>query len=77
MADTFLKTYVMCMRCLGTKIVTLPDAQGNPVQQPCDGCDGTGVRESAQIDTVDMRTDITLCKRRLKKIMDKLGVGDD
>jgi hypothetical protein len=73
--STLIKTYAICGRCLGTKVVSASNDEGT-IEIPCESCGATGYFEVGNLDVTDLQTDITKCLRRLKKLMDKLEVTD-
>ena len=65
-----------CRVCEGTgKVSNKLSWEGNPIEENCLPCNGIGYLLSI-LDTTDIMTDLDKCKRRLKKIMDKLEIGD-
>lgn len=60
-----------CGRCEGTGT----DKNVNPVAT-CTNCSGTGKVENSRIDITDIMSDLDKCKKRLKKIMDAMGLSD-
>ena len=68
----------ICATCSGTGIQDAgQDNQGNPVpSKTCLACNGTGKLPMGVLDTTDLKDDLDKIKRRLKKIMDKLEIGD-
>ena len=67
-----------CQWCGGTGInKETKDILGNPIEIPCTYCGADGKFESSRaVDTTDIMEDLDKIKKRLKKIMDKLEVGD-
>jgi DnaJ-class molecular chaperone len=68
---------VKCGRCGGTGIdENKKDINGNVVPESCSACGGTGYFVSGEIVTTEIMDDLDKCKKRLKKIMDHLGITD-
>jgi len=69
---------IKCGRCNGTGVDdnTMDDNEV-PIPKSCISCGGDGWLESFKVDTTDIMDDLGRCKKRLKKIMDHLGIGDD
>jgi DnaJ-class molecular chaperone len=61
----------ICSRCRGTKV----DDNINP-PAPCSSCEATGYTNGDVVELTELSDDITICKRRLKKIMDKLEITE-
>ena len=66
-----LKIKYRCARCLGTGI----DDNLDPPEY-CSACEGNGFYERDKIDITDLQSDIDKILHRLKKIMDKLDIGE-
>jgi len=69
-----------CARCKGTgKSLELIDS-ANPSlgteDKICINCNGDGFIKWGDLDVTEIMTDLDKCKRRLKKIMDKLEIND-
>jgi hypothetical protein len=87
MAATDKTTYKLCPQCQGTLDPGLiSDSQGGFLPNPtCPTCNGSGYVPSGKIESIPDNTneiaalqeDMTKALRRLKKIMDNLGIGDD
>ena len=60
-----------CSRCLGTGIDTNMTPPG-----VCISCEGSGYYGADFVDVTELAEDVDKCKRRLKKIMDKLEISD-
>ena len=75
MTDADIK--IKCSRCLGTgSDNNNRDSEGNPAVEFCIPCNGVGYIAKDKIDTTDIMADLDKCKKRLKKIMDKLELID-
>jgi len=71
---------VACRWCLGTGSILEgnKDAEGNPIIIPCSHCDETHRNNSTHaLDITAIMADLSVTKKRLKKIMDKLEIGGD
>ena len=73
---TELQVKKICYACGGSGRVDEWIEEVN-VGKDCIVCSGTGKLTSEIIDITDLQADITKILRRLKKIMDKLEIGDD
>jgi excinuclease UvrABC ATPase subunit len=66
----------LCGKCKGMGLM-LSEVDGVPGPEvPCDSCAGEGAYEDMVLDTTELQADINKCLHRLKKIMDKLEIGD-
>lgn len=69
--------YIKCPHCNGTgKSNIAGDLDKEGILRNCPKCQGEGYYVSGKIDTTDIMADLVVCKRKLKKLMDKLEVGD-
>jgi DnaJ-class molecular chaperone len=61
----------LCSRCRGS-------GTDNNVDPPisCEACGGTGYFNGDMIDVSELAADVDICKRRLRKIMDKLEIKE-
>lgn len=71
MAPYWLGIKVRCSRCNGTGA----DDNGEVVVS-CVPCGGSGFTGTDFVDGTELQADVDKCLRRLKKIMDFLGVND-
>ena len=73
--DVVLK--IKCGRCGGTGTdENVRDQNGNVVPQSCTSCGGIGYVELGLMDMTVVIEDLAICKRRLRKILDKLEIED-
>ena len=79
-------TYVKCDRCEGSGVydTSIPDGQGGftPIHEdPCSGCNGTKYYErglvDGQEDVLKILTDVDFIKKKIKKILQHLGLLED
>ncbi len=67
----------ICPLCKGVGTYTDHDEYGNPLPDTlCRECNGDGGKEDYKLDTTEIMDDLDKCKKRLKKIMDKLEITD-
>jgi DnaJ-class molecular chaperone len=67
-----MRTVEFCPKCKGTGLLFTGETT-----IPCNRCTGDGQIETGLVDDTELRVDVTKCLRRLKKIMDHLGLNDD
>jgi len=85
--------YTICRKCSGSGIAVVGQGQVENPCTECDGAKYVPSTEKIDLSTADdqaevaiaaldvkvnaLQTDVTKCLRRLKKIMDKLEIGDE